>query len=160
MKEFLLKSADVFIAWFFISIALLTTRLLQQSLDYWFYPDLLIILIVYWTSFQSFRYGVFSVWISGLFMDAWEQQALGQNSLLFVVISFIWYLLVTKNKYLPLNKQIIILLLISLAYRFITLFIQQVLPELTINEFLWLALGCVLNGIVWAALVILLKKTY
>lgn len=78
----------------FIWLSLLTTLLLNmvQNMGMWdraaWVPDLLAVVLVFWTVHQPLRIGIGAAFFFGLLMDVHQGALLGQHALAYTVLSF------------------------------------------------------------------------
>lgn len=86
----LLLPANPFFIWGSLLLALLLNML--QNIGFWgraaWVPDVLALVLVFWTVHQPLRVGVGAAFVFGLLMDVHQGGLLGANALSYTVLSF------------------------------------------------------------------------
>ena len=72
-----------------IAAAFLFPRVFSGSW-FWIMPDVVALVVFYHLRFSAAIFGIIAAWISGLILDIWRQDLLGQNALMFALIAFLW----------------------------------------------------------------------
>lgn len=89
-QQLLLRANPVFI-WLSLVVALLLNMINNMGL--WgraaWVPDLLAVVLVFWTVHQPLRIGIGAAFVFGLFMDVYQGGLLGQHALAYTVLSFL-----------------------------------------------------------------------
>lgn len=89
-QQLLLRANPIFI-WFSLVVALLLNMINNMGL--WgraaWVPDLLAVVLVFWTVHQPLRIGIGAAFVFGLFMDVYQGGLLGQHALAYTVLSFL-----------------------------------------------------------------------
>jgi rod shape-determining protein MreD len=89
-QQLLLRANSVFI-WFSLIVALVLNMVNNMGL--WgraaWAPDLLAVVLVFWTVHQPLRIGIGAAFVFGLFMDVYQGGLLGQHALAYTVLSFL-----------------------------------------------------------------------
>lgn len=89
-QQLLLRANPVFI-WVSLGIAMLLNMVNNMGL--WgraaWAPDLLAVVLVFWTVHQPLRIGIGAAFVFGLFMDVYQGGLLGQHALAYTVLSFL-----------------------------------------------------------------------
>ena len=92
----------------FIILSLLLALLLQMLLGLsgqnWL-PDVLALVLVFWTVHQPRRVGMLTAFVLGLALDVHESALLGQNALAYVCMSHMANLLHRRVLWFPLREQ-------------------------------------------------------
>ena len=92
----------------FIILSLLLALLLQMLLGLsgqnWL-PDVLALVLVFWTVHQPRRVGMFAAFMLGLALDVHESALLGQNALAYVCMSHMANLIHRRVLWFPLREQ-------------------------------------------------------
>ncbi|MGB4361431.1 MAG: rod shape-determining protein MreD [Rhodoferax sp.] len=89
-QQLLLPASSLFI-WSSLLVALGCTMLLNMGLvgrAAW-HPDLLALVLVFWTIHQPLRVGMTAAFVLGLGMDVHQSALLGQHALAYAVLSFL-----------------------------------------------------------------------
>ena len=86
----LLLPANPFFIWISLLVALLFNML--QNMGLWgraaWSPDVLALVLVFWSVHQPLRVGIGVAFVFGLFMDVHQSALLGQHALAYTVLSF------------------------------------------------------------------------
>lgn len=112
-RPLLLPANPKFIALTFL-LALLLHMLLGLLGWYWL-PDVLAVVMVFWTVHQPRRVGLILAFLLGLALDVHESALLGQNALSYVVLSGLATLAQRRLLWFPLREQALQTLPIFLA---------------------------------------------
>jgi rod shape-determining protein MreD len=102
-------------------LALLLHMLLGLSGQTWL-PDVLAIVVVFWTVHQPRRVGLVLAFLLGLVLDVHESALLGQNALSYVVLCGLAALAQRRLLWFPLNEQ---------ALQILPIFVVAALAEWT-----------------------------
>ena len=119
----------------FIALSFALAMLLQMLLGllgwYWL-PDVLAIVVVFWTVHQPRRVGLVLAFVMGLALDVHESALLGQNALSYVVLSGLATVAQRRVLWFPLREQalqILPLFLVAAVVEWLTrLVAHDVLP--------------------------------
>jgi rod shape-determining protein MreD len=88
-QQLLLPARPLFI-WGSLLVALLVN--MTQNMGLWgraaWVPDVLAVVLVFWTVHQPLRVGIGASFVFGLFMDVHQGSLLGQHALAYTVLSF------------------------------------------------------------------------
>lgn len=85
-------------------MALLVNMLLGLLGQAWL-PDVLAVVLVFWTVYQPRRLGMFTAFLLGLALDVHESALLGQNALSYVCMSYMATLIHRRIQWFPLREQ-------------------------------------------------------
>ena len=85
-------------------LALLLNMLLGLSGQAWL-PDVLAVVLVFWTIQQPLRVGMTTAFLLGLMLDVHESALLGQNALAYVCMSFFATAIHRRVLWFPLREQ-------------------------------------------------------
>ena len=85
-------------------LALLANMLLNLSGQAWL-PDVLAVVLVFWTIHQPLRVGVATAFVLGLALDVHESALLGQNALAYVCMSYFATAIHRRVLWFPLREQ-------------------------------------------------------
>lgn len=115
----------------FMALTLLLALLLHMLLGllglYWL-PDVLAIVVVFWTVHQPRRVGLVVAFLLGLALDVHESALLGQNALSYVVLSGLALIVQRRLLWFPLREQalqIFPLFLVAALVEWLTRLIAQ-----------------------------------
>ncbi len=92
----------------FIALTVLMGLLLNMFLGLtgWLWmPDVLVIVVVFWTIYQPRRVGLVLAFVLGLAVDVHESALLGQNALSYVVLSAMAMAVQRRMLWFPLREQ-------------------------------------------------------
>lgn len=85
-------------------LALLLNMLLGLTGQHWL-PDVLALVLVFWSIHQPRRVGMFTAFMLGVAIDVHESALLGQNALAYVCMSYIAGLIHRRVLWFPLREQ-------------------------------------------------------
>jgi len=102
-KHLLLPANPKFIATSLV-LALLTNMSLGLTGQAWL-PDVLAVVLVFWTVNQPRRVGMVIAFLLGLALDVHESALLGQNALSYVCLSFMAVFIHRRIQWFPLREQ-------------------------------------------------------
>jgi rod shape-determining protein MreD len=125
-RQLLLPANPRFIA-LSILLALVLHMLLGQSGQRWL-PDVLAIVVVFWTVHQPRRVGLVIAFFLGLALDVHESALLGQNALSYVLLSSMAIAVQRRLLWFPLSEQalqILPLFVIASVVEWLTRLIAQ-----------------------------------
>ncbi len=144
-RPLLLPANPKFIG-FTLVLALLVHMLLGLLGWYWL-PDVLAIVVVFWTVHQPRRVGLMLAFLLGLALDVHESALLGQNALSYVVLSGLANMAQRRLLWFPLREQALQILplfvLAALAEWLTRLVVQDAWPVWT------QVLGPLLQAALW-----------
>jgi len=102
-KPLLLPANPKFIA-ISLVLALLANMLLGLTGQAWL-PDVLAVVLVFWTVYQPRRVGMTIAFLLGLALDVHESALLGQNALAYVCLSFMASMVHRRVLWFPVREQ-------------------------------------------------------
>ena len=102
-KPLLLPANPKFIA-ISLVLALLANMLLGLTGQAWL-PDVLAVVLVFWTVYQPRRVGMVTAFLLGLALDVHESALLGQNALAYVCMAFFATAVQRRVLWFPLREQ-------------------------------------------------------
>lgn len=109
-------------------LALLLNMLLGLSGQVWL-PDVLAVVLVFWTIHQPQRVGMTSAFIFGLALDVHESALLGQNALAYVCMSFLATAIHRRVLWFPLREQTVQVLPVFVVTALIEWLIRLIASE-------------------------------
>jgi len=127
----LLLPANPLFVWGSMLAALLFNMLMNMGLTgraAWV-PDVLAVVLVFWTVHQSLRVGIVSAFVFGLLMDVHQGGLLGQNAMAYTVLSFFAITIHRRLLWFPVPSQMV-----------------QVLPLFAISHIVEIALRLMAGG--------------
>jgi rod shape-determining protein MreD len=151
-KPLLLPANPKFIASSLV-LALFTNMLLGLTGQAWL-PDVLAVVMVFWTVYQPRRVGMVTAFLLGLALDVHESALLGQNALSYVCMSYMALFSHRRIQWFPLREQslqVLPLFVAAAALEWTTrLIVQDAWPHWSqmfaplLQTALWPLLGAVL----------------
>jgi rod shape-determining protein MreD len=87
-----------------LALALLLNMVLNLAGQAWL-PDVLAVVLVFWTIHQPLRVGMATAFVLGLALDVHESALLGQNALAYVCMSFYATAIHRRVLWFPLREQ-------------------------------------------------------
>lgn len=90
--------------WLSLALAVMLNMLLNLSGEIWL-PDVLAVVLVFWTIHQPLRVGMGTAFVLGLALDVHESALLGQNALAYVCMSFFAIAIHRRVLWFPLREQ-------------------------------------------------------
>ncbi len=147
-QQLLLPASPVFI-WSSLLVALVLN--MAQNMGLWgrapWIPDIVAVVLVFWTVHQPQRVGVGTAFLFGLCMDVHQASWLGQHALSYTVLSYLAITIHRRLLWFPVPSQAMqVLPLFAAAHA-----IELVLRMLGGGTFpgLWILLGPVLEAALW-----------
>jgi len=105
----LLLPANPLFVWGSLLVALLFNMFLNMGLtgrSAWV-PDLLAVVLVFWTVHQPLRVGIVAAFVFGLLTDVHQGALLGQNAMAYTVLSFFAITIHRRLLWFPLPSQMV-----------------------------------------------------
>ena len=152
----LLLPANPFFIWTSLIAAMLLNML--QNMGLWgraaWAPDVLAVVLVFWTVHQPQRVGIGAAFVFGLMMDVHQGGLLGQNALAYTVLSFFAITMHRRLLWFPIGLQ---------ALQVLPLFIAAHVVEVSLRLLaggafpgFWLLLAPFLETLLWPLATVLL----
>ena len=122
-QPLLLPANPVFI-WFTLGLALLMDMLplVRQP----WRPDLLALVLVFWTIHQPLRVGVGAAFVFGLFMDVHRAGLLGQHALVYTALSYLAIMVHRRILWFPVSSQALQVLPLLMAVHVLELVVRLI----------------------------------
>jgi rod shape-determining protein MreD len=92
-------------------------------------PDLLLLLVIYWSLSAPRIAGLLFAWLCGLALDLLTGVLLGQHALAFVLVAFITHKVQLRMRIFPIWQQTLSVLLLLAIYQFVVFWIDGVIGE-------------------------------
>ena len=124
-QQLLLPANPAFI-WFSLIVALLMNMVMNMGLwgrDAWV-PDLLAVVLVFWSVHQPLRIGVGVAFLFGLAMDVHQGALLGQHALAYTVLGFFAISMHRRLLWFPVPNQAIQILPLFAAAHLLSLLVR------------------------------------
>lgn len=117
-------------------------------------PDLLLLLVIYWSLSAPRIAGLTFAWMCGLAVDLLTGVLLGQHALAFVLVAFLTHKFQLRLRVFPIWQQTLTVLLLLALYQFVVFWIDGVIgaPVTTLARWLPVLTGALL----WPVLVAML----
>ncbi len=122
-QPLLLPANPVFI-WFTLGLALLMD-MLPLGRQPW-RPDLLALVLVFWTIHQPLRVGVGAAFVFGLFMDVHRAGLLGQHALVYTALSYLAIMVHRRILWFPVSSQALQVLPLLMAVHVLELVVRLI----------------------------------
>jgi rod shape-determining protein MreD len=152
-QQLLLPASPLFI-WSSLIVALLLTMLGNEP---WM-PDLLALVLVFWTIHQPLRVGMLAAFCFGLIMDVHQAGLLGQHALSYTALSFLSIMIHRRVLWFPVPAQALQLLPLMVAAHLLELLVRLVSGGAMPAWSFWLS--PLLQALLWplASIVLLLPQ--
>jgi len=152
-QRLLLPASPLFI-WSSLLVALLLTMLGKEP---WM-PDLLALVLVFWTIHQPLRVGMLAAFCFGLIMDVHQAGLLGQHALSYTALSFLSIMIHRRVLWFPVPAQALQLLPLMLAAHILELLVRLISGGAMPAWSFWLS--PVLQALLWplASIVLLMPQ--
>lgn len=117
-------------------------------------PDLLLLLVIYWSLSSPRIAGLALAWACGVMIDLLKGTTLGQHALAFLLVGFLTHRFQLRMRLFPIWQQTLTVLLLLALYQFLVFWIDGIIGQPVISWMRWLP---VLSGaLLWPALVAVL----
>jgi len=117
-------------------------------------PDLLLLLVIYWSLSTPRMAGLAFAWTCGLAIDLLKGTTLGQHALAFLLVGFLAHKFQLRMRLFPIWQQTLTVLLLLALYQFLVFWIDGIIGQPVVTWMRWLP---VLSGaLLWPALVAIL----
>lgn len=143
-QPLLLPASPVFI-WLSLCVALLLS-MLPLGRQAWM-PDLLALVLVFWTVHQPLRVGIGAAFVFGLLTDVHESALLGQNALVYTGLSYLAIMIHRRILWFPLSSQALQVLPLMLAAHVLELLVRLLAGDGFPGWSFWLA--PLLQALLW-----------
>jgi rod shape-determining protein MreD len=117
-------------------------------------PDLLALVLVFWTVHQPLRVGVGAAFVFGLFMDVHRAGLLGQHALVYTALSYLAIMVHRRILWFPVSSQALQVLPLLMAVHVLELIVRLISGDGFPNWSFWLA--PFLQALLWPVLSLLL----
>ena len=154
-QQLLLPANPLFI-WGSLVTALLLNML--QNMGFWgraaWVPDVLALVLVFWSVHQPLRVGIGAAFVFGLFMDVHQGSVLGQHALAYTVLSYFS---------IAIHRRLLWFTVPSQALQVLPLFMSAHAVELAIRMMVggtfpgaWMLLAPLIESLLWPVVSVLL----
>ena len=145
----LLLPANPLFVWGSMLTALLVNMFLNMGLtgrSPWV-PDMLAVVLVFWTVHQPLRVSIGAAFVCGLMVDVHQGALLGQNALAYTVLSFLAITMHRRLLWFPISSQMVQVLPLFAAAHLVELSLRMISGG-SFPGF-WTFLGPVLEAALW-----------
>jgi len=152
----LLLPANPFFIWGSLVAALLLNML--QNMGLWgraaWMPDLLALVLVFWSIHQPQRIGIGAAFVFGVFIDVHQGAMLGQHALSYTVLSFLAIAIHRRLLWFPVPSQAFQVLPLFVAAHAISLSVRMLAGGAFPGW--WLLLAPLIESLLWPVVSVLL----
>lgn len=138
---------------FFVALVLSILPLPQLAMV--FYPQWLLLVLLYWIVALPHRVGLTVAWCLGVLLDVLYGSILGEHALAFTIVAYIAAKLYRQMRVFPMVQQAFSVLLIVLLYQVILLWIQGILGQL--GDVYWFWVSALSSMLLWPWIYFLLR---
>lgn len=136
-----------------IALFLTGVSLPEQFVPYW--PDWIVLVLIYWGMAHPGRVSVFSGWLLGLLVDVMHGSLLGQNALALTLISYTVNVLHLRMRMSPLMQQSFFIMFLVAVHLGITAWIRGMTGVFVVTPMYWMP--AIISGVVWPVLFVMLR---
>ena len=136
-----------------IALFLTGVSLPEQFVPYW--PDWIVLVLIYWGMAYPGRVSVFSGWLLGLLVDVMHGSLLGQNALALTLISYTVNVLHLRMRMSPLLQQSVFIMFLVAVHLGITAWIRGMTGVFVVTPMYWMP--AIISGVVWPVLFVMLR---
>lgn len=107
----------------FYAVLMLLFGIILESFEiswgnlYWISPAWIVVFLIFWVGDNRGPVGISIAWCFGILIDVWSGSALGQNALLFILISFFIKFAYNDFRELGILNQALIVMMIVFIYK-------------------------------------------
>lgn len=114
-------------------------------------PDLLLLLVIYWSLSAPRIAGLLFAWGCGLLIDLLKGTTLGQHALAFLLIGFLTHKFQLRMRVFPIWHQTLTVFLLLLVYQFLVFWTDGIIGHPITTWMRWLPV--LTSALIWPALV-------
>lgn len=119
---------------------------LSSELQFW-NPDWVLLVLIFWLLALPYKCGIFSSWVVGLLMDVLTGRILGQQALIYALVSYVCLKFNKRARYYPLLQQALFICCCLLLAHAVELCIESIHNP---AHFQWVFLLPVVSGtLIW-----------
>lgn len=148
---------NYWIIWLTLFFGLLLQIVPWSSSIYMIKPHWLMLMLIYWLLALPHRVGMVTSFLVGLVLDLFSGTVLGVHAFIFSVIAYLALFKFQLVRNLALWQQSLIIVFFSLVYDFL-LFVFEVAIYHVITMSPLMLLSCLLDGLLWGWLFLLLRQ--
>ena len=117
-------------------------------------PDLLLLLVIYWSLSAPRVAGLVFAWLCGLAIDLLKGMVLGQHAAAFLLVAFLTHKFQLRMRIFPIWHQTLTVFMLLALYQFLVFWIDGVIGQPVTTWMRWLPVFT--GALVWPVLVAIL----
>jgi len=137
-------------------LALMLSILPLPSWAVAFRPLWVVLVCLYWVLVMPDRFGLFSVWIVGILLDALNGTLIGEHALALVCVSYVLYKLRQQFLMMAVIQQMIGIFVLILSYQFIIFMTEGFIGQLPVMKWFWVS--ALVSAIIWPWVYMVMQK--
>lgn len=120
---------------------------------HWFYPQWIVLVLIYWILVLPEFFGIFAAWLVGIFLDLLYNTVLGEHAIGLVVICYFLLKFHARINFFSLWQKTAVILLLLLSYQSIIIIFEYGMGKPVV---IWMyLLSTLISAIFWPYLAIL-----
>jgi rod shape-determining protein MreD len=120
-----------------------------------FWPDWIVLVLIYWGMARPGRVSVLFGWLLGLLVDVMHGSLLGQNALALTIIGYIVNMLHLRMRMFPLLQQSFFIVFLVAIHLGISAWVRGITGDFPITLMYWMP--ALVSGIIWPVLFVMLR---
>lgn len=148
-------------SFFMIAATLLLAMVLRiMPLPQWaiiFRPDWVALVCLYWVITVPEKFGMLSVWIVGIVMDALNGTLIGEHALALVGMSYVAYKFHQQLRMLTIWQQMLTIFILVGFYQAMIFILQGFVGQMPLFKWFWFS--TIMSAVFWPWIVVVLAKT-
>ncbi len=121
-----------------------------------FRPEWVALICIYWIVTLPDKFGLISIWLLGIILDALHATLIGEHALALVVMSYVIYKFHRQFRMLALMQQIIVVFILMLVYQSVIFIAQGFIDQLPLFKWFWFS--SITSAIIWPWVYTLLRR--
>ena len=117
-------------------------------------PDLLLLLVIYWSLSSPRNFGLMFAWVCGLAVDVLSGTILGQHAVAFLVVAFLTHRFQLRMRVFPIYHQTLTVFMLLALYEFVVFWIDGIIGPAITTWMRWLPVFT--SALLWPLLVTVL----
>ena len=117
-------------------------------------PDLLLLLVIYWSLSAPRIAGLLFAWLCGLSIDVLKGIILGQHALAFLVVAYLTHKFQLRMRIFPISQQTATVFMLLAVYQFIVFWLDGIIGQPVTTWMRWLPV--ISGAVLWPILVAVL----
>jgi len=144
---------SVFIS--FLIAALLVSIPLPTKL-YWFWPQWIVLIMIFWVLYLPNNIGLKTAFVIGLVLDGLSGSMLGEHSLALIMITYLLLKFNNKIIFSKISGQSIIIFALIFLYQGILYWVHGIMKSFPLTSSYWIS--SITSALVWPYIVMLLQE--